>query len=265
MFELQIKEQEKDKEAKFAGGALNLLKKTIESISEMVEDAELKVSDKGITLQVMDSMHVCLVNIFISKDIFNSYRCDRSLVLGIKLKNFNKIIKSIKLEKEGMFELYCDDEGSLLILNYESPSYNLSYKLKLYSFDIETYSFPEMDYPAVVSLNFEDFMLLSKSVGTFDEFLHLDATKESLTFKQKGEMGESSLALRPNQEKGIVINVTEPISKEISMKYINFMSKLNGLSESVSISLGENMPMFFDFSLHDYGYLRFYIAAKMED
>lgn len=265
MFELKIRGEEKDSSLKYTAGALNLLKKTIECVSELVEDAELQITESGITIQVLDNIHVCLINIFLSKDLFASYRCDKILSLGIKLKMLNKILRNIKVTKDDNFELNCNDDGKVLALKYETSGYVLAYDFKLYNFDIESYSFGEMKYTASVSFNFNDFMFCSKSVGAFDEYLLLDAQKDSFSFKQVSEVGNSTLVLKPNEENGIVVNVSDPISKEVNMRYVNLMTKLQGLTDKVSIHIGEEIPIFFEFSLEDYGYIRFYVAAKKED
>ncbi|KCZ81594.1 proliferating cell nuclear antigen (pcna) [Anncaliia algerae PRA339] len=265
MFELKIQASESDSSSKFNAEALNLLKKAIEVVHELVEDADIQITDKGINIQALDNIHVCLINIFLSKNLFFSYRCDKNLVLGIKLKVLNKIMKTIKVSKNDVFELNCEDDGNVLSLKYESSRYVLSNDFKLYKFDIESYTLPSMDYTASITFNLEDFMLLSKSVGTFDEFIVFDAKKDSFTFNQVSDVGKSSLVLKPNDENGVVVNVSDPICKEISMKYINIMSKLQGLSDKVSIHIGENHPIFFEFSMEEYGYIRFYVAAKKDD
>ena len=40
----------------------------------------------GMSLQAMDSSHVCLVSVDLNAEGFEPYRCDRNLTLGINMK-----------------------------------------------------------------------------------------------------------------------------------------------------------------------------------
>ena len=89
-------------EAKLAQSSL--LKKVLDALREIVEDANLDCSSSGesssaspsftmlchcfcpgIKCQAMDSSHVALVSFELSSDGFEPYRCDRNITLGLKL------------------------------------------------------------------------------------------------------------------------------------------------------------------------------------
>jgi hypothetical protein len=55
-----------------------LLKKIIDSIKDLVTDANFDCSATGFGLQAMDSSHVSLVALLLRADGFEHYRCDRA-------------------------------------------------------------------------------------------------------------------------------------------------------------------------------------------
>ena len=69
------------------------LKKVIEAIKDLVTDGNIEVSETGMNLQAMDSSHVSLVSLVLHTDMFEHFRCDRNVTLGINLPNFAKILK----------------------------------------------------------------------------------------------------------------------------------------------------------------------------
>ena len=71
----------------------DLLKKIIESIKDLVTDANFDCSATGFALQAMDSSHVSLVALLLRADGFEHYRCDRGLSMGMNLGNFAKMLK----------------------------------------------------------------------------------------------------------------------------------------------------------------------------
>jgi proliferating cell nuclear antigen len=71
----------------------SLLKKVVDAIKELCTEVNWEVSSQGLSMQAMDSSHVCLVALTILKEGFQHYRCDRPLTLGINLANLAKILK----------------------------------------------------------------------------------------------------------------------------------------------------------------------------
>lgn len=78
-------------EARLTQGSL--LKKLVESVKDLVSDGNWEVSSSGLSLQAMDSSHVCLVALEMRADGFEHFRCDRNLSLGIHMANFAKLLK----------------------------------------------------------------------------------------------------------------------------------------------------------------------------
>ena len=70
-----------------------LLKKVLESIKDLVTDANFDCSSTGFSLQAMDSSHVSLVAMQLRSDGFEHYRCDRNLSMGMNLGNMAKMLK----------------------------------------------------------------------------------------------------------------------------------------------------------------------------
>lgn len=72
-------------EARLVQGSL--LKKVLESIKDLVTDANFDCSQNGFALQAMDSSHVSLVALLLRNDGFEHYRCDRNITMGMNLTN----------------------------------------------------------------------------------------------------------------------------------------------------------------------------------
>ena len=64
-----------------------LLKKLLESIKDLVTEANFDCTPTGISLQAMDSSHVSLVSLKLDSDGFEHFRCDRSFNMGMNLNN----------------------------------------------------------------------------------------------------------------------------------------------------------------------------------
>lgn len=94
-------------EAKMSQG--KVLKGILESLKELVTDANFDVSESGMSLQAMDSSHVSLVALLLRSDGFENYRCDRNLSLGINLMSMSKVLKCAG--NDDAITLRADDNG----------------------------------------------------------------------------------------------------------------------------------------------------------
>lgn len=63
----------------------SVLKKILDAIKDLLNEATFECSASGIQLQAMDNSHVSLVSMNLRSDGFDKYRCDRNLSMGINL------------------------------------------------------------------------------------------------------------------------------------------------------------------------------------
>ena len=70
-------------EARLVQGSL--LKKVLEAVKDLLNEATWDCSSTGMSLQAMDSSHVSLVSLMLRSDGFDTFRCDRNMSMGINL------------------------------------------------------------------------------------------------------------------------------------------------------------------------------------
>lgn len=261
MFELEIKgkqdtkkdtrkktiEDDDDQEDIYNSDASLLLRRSLDIASSLVEDVEINVTDKGLFVQVMDSMHACIADIFLSKKIFDKFRCDRTINLGVKLKDLMKILKSLSFQGDYAFKMYCCDDGEVMVLTYDCERYNLNFDIPLTSLNATKYEFPSQEYDAELEMGTKDFLLVPKLVGTFDENISIDARDKSFSFYPGSAQSKACLKLKEMED--VNINITNDVKKEIAMKYITCTGKAAAMCDNMRIGLSETTPVFFDFGL----------------
>ena len=100
----------------------SLLKKVLESVKDLVNDANFDCSATGFSLQAMDSSHLALVALLLRSEGFEHYRCDRNLSMGMNLNNMAKILKCAG--NDDIVTIKADDGGDTVTFMFESPSKN---------------------------------------------------------------------------------------------------------------------------------------------
>lgn len=76
----------------------------------------------------------------------------------------------------------------------------------------------------------------------------IEATKEGIKFSCAGDIGNGSVTLRSHSnvedsEKSTTIELNEPVALTFSLKYLVNFCKASGLSNTVSLSLSNEIPL----------------------
>lgn len=95
-----------------------LLKRILDSLKDLVLQANLDCSPTGIALQALDQSHVSLVALLLRQEGFESYRCDRSIPLGINIASMTKILKCAG--NDDSVTIQAEDDGDSVTFVFES-------------------------------------------------------------------------------------------------------------------------------------------------
>ncbi|KAJ2546338.1 hypothetical protein EV175_005639 [Coemansia sp. RSA 1933] len=250
----------------------SLLKKIIEAIKELVDEANFDFTESGIRLQAMDKSHVALSFLHLRDDGFVEYRCDRSQTLGINLGSFGKILKCAANDDQVHIKATTDDAETLMISFESSGKDRISeFNLKLMDIDIDTVDVPDMDYQATVTMSSQEFARIVRDLSSIGDAVTIDATKQGVKFSASGDDGNGSILLKHQKlidDEGsstTSVEITEPVSHSLALKYLSNFAKAAPLAESVTINLIEEAPVMFEFKISDIGHIRFYLAPQIEE
>lgn len=246
------------------------LRKIIDSIKELVTQVNLEASPNGISLQAMDSAHISLVNLQLNENGFSSYRCDKSVTLGISLLELSKIFKLSSSDDE--VTLSTDSDNTYLNIVFTNPKTNkeAEFQLNLLNLDSETLGIPDTEYPTSISIGSSEFAKLIKELNTVADVIQITINDDkSVVFSYKGKAGKGKITIKNNagqsEDETVIIKCEEPVNTLFGLSYINNFAKGNSLSSSVEINLSNQFPMMIHYSIEDYGFLKYYLAPKMED
>lgn len=248
-----------------------LLKKILDSIKDLVTDANFDCSSTGITLQAMDSSHVSLVSLLLRADGFEHYRCDRSLSLGINLGSMAKILKCAS--NDDTVTLKADDDGNTVTFMFESEKQDKisDFELKLLEIDSEHLGIPDTEYKAVVQLPSGELQRICRDLTILGDTVQISATKDGVKFSVSGDLGNGNVTIRPTssvdskEDQSTSIQLQEPVSLTFALRYLNFFTKATPLSEKVYLSMSKDVPLVTEYRIEDLGFIRYYLAPKIED
>merc|ERR1711972_562543 len=98
----------------------NLLKKVLESLKDLLNEATWDCADTGIQLQAMDNSHVSLASVNLRADGFDKFRCDRQLSMGMNLTSMSKILRCAA--NDDIITVKAQDQADTVTFMFESPN-----------------------------------------------------------------------------------------------------------------------------------------------
>jgi len=248
-----------------------LLKKILEALKDLVTDANFDCSSSGISLQAMDSSHVSLVALLLRADGFEHFRCDRNVSLGINLNSMAKILKCAS--NDDVITLKADDNGDAVTIMFESPKQDKisDFELKLLELETEGLGIPDTEYKAIIKMSSNEFQRICRDLTILGDTVVISATKEGVKFSVNGELGNGNITCRPKTDvdskgdEATTIELQEPVQLTFALRYLNFFAKATSLSNAVTLSMSQDVPLVTEYRIDDLGYIRFYLAPKIED
>ncbi|KAK6156161.1 hypothetical protein DH2020_010409 [Rehmannia glutinosa] len=257
MFELRLVE----------GG---LLKKILESLKDLVNDANFDCSATGFSLQAMDSSHVALVAFLLRAEGFDHYRCDRNLTMGMNLGNMAKMLKCAA--NDDIVTIKADDGTDTVTFMFENPSQDkiADFEMKLMDIDSEHLGIPEAEFEAIVRMPSAEYARICRDLSSIGDTVVISVSKEGVRFSTRGDIGTANIVCRQNTsldnpEDATVIEMEKPVTQTFALRYMSSFAKATPLANQVTISMSSELPVVVEYKIAEVGYLRFYLAPKIEE
>lgn len=247
-----------------------IFKQVIDSIKDLVQDANIDCSEEEISIQAMDSSHVSLVHVTIRSEGFDHYRCDRGISLGFNSASMSKILKCSG--NDDIITLKAEDTADALTLMFESPSQEriADFELKLMDIDSEPLGIPDTNYKCTVRMPSGEFQRIIRDLQVIGDTCIISCTKEGVRFSVHGDIGNGNVLVRSGgggekEDDQVTIELEEPVELTFVLRYLNFFTKATALGPTVVLSLSPDVPIVVEYPIEDSGDIKYYLAPKIDE
>lgn len=253
-------------EAEFTQGG-QIFKKVLESIKDLIIDAQWDCLKSGIQLDAMDLAHISLVSIFLKSCGFSKFKCDSPVTMGMNLSSMYRIIKCAA--NDDVITIKSDNKlPDIVTFGFASANGRLaSYEMKLINLDTEHMTIPKCTYPVVINMAAVEFQRIIKDLCQFGEFIDISASKSppSITFTVNGDIGRGSIQLQ-NETGRTQIEIEDNVQLTFTCKYLNLFVKATSLSPTVRVCLSPTTPLMIEYTIDkDIGHIKYYLAPNVCD
>lgn len=222
---------------------IRLLRDSIDTASQIIDEANFKLKPEGIELIATDRAMVVVVDMKISSKAFSEYACDKEETIGLNLLNFLTILKRAGLTDKVALRL----DGSRLNVTLTGDSVR-SFAVPLLELSTgEVPNITQFDFPAsaevradVIADGISDADVIADSaIFELGEDFRMSAESDSSKAELKLEKGSAALPSLSSAGK---------VKARYPLEYLKKMIKAGRICERAKISLGNDYPMKMEFS-----------------
>jgi len=208
------------------------LRACVETITAIVDEGKLRITEEGLKLRAVDPANVAMISFVLQRDAFDDFRFsiesegDTEIEIGM---DFMKLIGILGIGGREDVELKLDENAQKLYTRMGSLDYTLSL-LDPSSLRKEP-KVPELEFPAKVIIETEEFRRTIRAAEKIGENIVLGVDGEEFYMEAEGEMDKLRLGLGKEQ----LIDLTpETVSSLYSLEFKVFAP---ALSKRVRVTL----------------------------
>jgi len=222
---------------------VKILKDSIETISQIIDEGIFKIKRDGIELLATDRAMVAVVDFRIDASAFDEYKCEKETEIGLNMLNFLALLK--RAGSEDKLKMNLGDNRLNITLEGRS----------IRNFSIPLLNINSDEIPPVNQLDFNASAELSTAIldqGISDADIIADSViiellPEQLKMLATGDTSKSELILSKGNSALINLDVKDNVKSRYPLDYLKKIIKASRIADTVKISLGTDYPMKLEF------------------
>lgn len=218
-----------------------VLREVIDIVSTLVDEAKFNITKDGLTLKVVDTAHVAMLELTMSKDAFEEFKLD-PIQVGIDI---DKVKEVLKLARPGeTIDIKLDENKNRLMLGVG----NVTRWMQLVDTGgISDPKVPNLNLPVKVSVKIDELKQGIRASESVSDHITLKANPDGFEIVSEGETDSVNLKLSKDLLERI--ECKEPVKSMFPLDYFSNMVKSISTSQNVTLLLGNDYPVKMEFEM----------------
>lgn len=236
-----------------------------EVLKDVLIDLNLVVTESGIKVTTMGHGNNAMVHLRLYADKFESYYCEKTMILGINAQNFFKIIKNVTNLDTVSLLVERDDETKLIV-HVENVANNTQcvYRYNLLDLPFDELHVPPQQFDSEISFPSDQFNSICKMLNNLQaENLEITSVGQQLILRGDGLISSAELRLGSSDSTVFLTNSDTIVQGKYGLDYLLQFSKAAGLSKTVQLYLLNDYPLVMSYSVGTLGIMKFLLANKV--
>ena len=247
-------------------GAIRIL---IESLKEILTDANFTINEEGIKLMSMDSTANVLVHMKLHHDKFEYFYCNKKINIGLNLSNLFKLIKTMSNNDTLTLFMEKNNENELGIkIKNEEKNSQTTYKLNLLDIEEKPIVIPAAIFDTELTFPSGDFQKIIRDMINISEKIEIKSVGSKLVLSCNGDFASQETVLGET-DNGIQFTSCKsseyPIQGIYSLKYLILFTKCTNLCNIINIYIKNDYPLIIKYNIASIGDIKLCLAPKTEN
>ncbi len=242
---------------------ISLLRESISTISELIDEAELRVNADGIEMTASDRAVVAVINFALSRNAFKEYNCDQERKIGINLMSLIQVLR--RAQPGDVLKIKLDENKLNLVLEGDSIR-----RFTLPLIDVSREEAPDI---SKIEAGFSSSFSVNSEVlnsGIDDAELITDSViftvrKDVLSMNAESDSSSAQLELSSASDAFKVHEINEPVRARYSIDYLKKIFKARKLANTAKIAMATDYPMKVQFEVPAKCRISFILAPRVEE
>ena len=237
------------------------------------EDVTFDTDGEGLRTRVMDPSHVALLDVNLTTNYFNGFRCPKPARCRLHLEDFSKIIK--RADNREMIEI-CKMSSTMLEIRIGSGHYRKEFELQLSdSGETKPTPLPRLTFTTRFSMGFQSFQQILADISVLSTHLAVSVSNGFVALSGKGDSGKVEISFGEQDgaflQEAVVEGGSQQQSKAVyNLEYLLKITRaLSPFADNVKFEYSSKMPLRLEFKSSETSTstvgsgIRFYLAPKM--
>jgi len=262
-----------------------ILKSVFEIIKPYIKETNILINKEGIKISTLDTSKVSLTYIKLEAQKFESYMCEKPIIIGIDTTTFFKTIKSANRRETITFYMNKGDEDKLGIELADPFMGKIKdYKIPLLALDDKIVNMTEMSFDYVINMPSVQFQQIIKDIQLLEgKIVEIKSIDKQLIFscidglaEFKTMISEIDDTLNKDQKEILQQNGEDIrsvkfekrnnkiVQGKFKLSYLMNFIKASHLCENMNILLTNDKPLILEYFVADLGLMRFVLMSYLE-
>jgi len=216
------------------------------NLKGFTEYVTLRLEQEKLFVQGMDSSHISMFEINLSKDWFDVYSVEEDIVIGIATDTLQKVLSTRKPQHGIMFKTLDQERVSISLFDVHNVDpknkiYPKEFNISLVDLDIEEMNVPEQDHDVDIEFQSKQLKSLLDEVVLFNDTISFTCDDDSVVFKCNNDTCAFQTDIPTEQL--TYFSYREAPSLSFNVKYLHIFLQFSKLNENVWLHLNENSPL----------------------
>jgi len=229
------------------------------AIATITDEANFHVSKEGLTLRMMDTSHVAMIDFKYVSNRLDEYLFDVEGSFKFDIEEMQKIIK--RADKEDSITIETNPDKAKVTVTI-AGGYERIFNLPLLEASEEQVPVPKIEWRTTIKTTVEAIKKALGDVALVTDHVKILTDKETVKFEGRGDLAEADITLKKGSDQLFNIETDEHTTAVYSLSYLQ--SFTNAVKDTVAtISYATDLPLKFDVS-NGLGNITFYLAPRIE-